>query len=285
VNSDEQEYDACKSAIHGLQHICDVEEKYEGVIENYIEWETAISQLTLREMVSWTIGNIEAQNARKLTARKLLNLLASTRLYIDSIPKHAKSILQSDEAALKQIKDAPSAQYDSRLSYRVMEALRNYAQHSALPIHGVTTHAKWHRDTEPHTMSFAVWPRIDPEQLAADGDFKKAVLKEISELEKIELKPMVREYIEGISAVHNIFRSTTHQRSNEWIAQLNKSAERFTQQFLDEGTLGLSILPVDSRGLKAGEEVYIAGPMEEYLVHMQKKYSTMVNFAKRKVDF
>ena len=69
------------------------------------------------------------------------------------------------------------------------------------------------------------------------------------------------------------------------VAQLNKSTERFAHQFPNEPTLALSVLPVDSRGLKAGQEVYIEGPMEDYLAHMQKKYSTMVNFAKRKVDF
>jgi hypothetical protein len=48
VSSDELEYKACVSAINGLQHICDVEEKYESVIESYIEWESAISQHALR---------------------------------------------------------------------------------------------------------------------------------------------------------------------------------------------------------------------------------------------
>jgi len=166
-----------------------------------------------------------------------------------------------------------------------MEALRNYSQHAALPIHGVATHASWNREVAPHTLSFAVWPILDHEQLAQDGNFKKTVLDEISNLEKIEMKPMVRECIEGISAIHNIFRNTTGAQSKAWVAQLNKSTERFAHQFPNEPTLALSVLPVDSRGLKAGQEVYIEEPMEDYLAHMQKKYSTMVNFAKRKVDF
>ena len=283
VASDEPEYQACVSAVDGLQHICDVEEKYESLIENCIEWESAISQHALRQMVSLDIGYIEVQDTRKFIARKLFNLLASSRLFLDSLPKHAKRILPDDPIRLNLIKDAPGAQYDSRLSYRVMEALRNYAQHAALPIHGITTHAS--RDIEPHTLSFAVLPILDYEQLAQDGSFKKSVLGEIGDLQKIEMKPMVREYIEGLSAIHNIFRNTTHPRSNACIAQLNKSTERFARQFPEETTLALSVLPVDCRGLKAGEEVYIAGPMEDYLAHMQRKYSTMVNFAKRKVDF
>jgi hypothetical protein len=211
--------------------------------------------------------------------------LASARLYLDSLPKHAKRLLPNDPIRLKLIKDEPITQYDSRLSYRVMEALRNYAQHAALPIHGVTTHASRNPNIEPDTLSFAVLPILDYEQLAQDGNFKKSVLDEIGDLQKIEMKPMVREYIEGLSAIHSVFRSAVHPQSRAWISQIKKSTERFTDQFPNQSTLGLSVLPIDSRGLKAGEEVYIAGPMEGYLVHMQKKYSTMVNFAKRKVDF
>jgi hypothetical protein len=285
VPSNQDEYKACVSAVDGLQDICDVEDNYENVIENYIEWESAISQHALRQMVSFDVGDIEVQDSRKFIARKLFNLLASTRLYLDSLPKHSKRILSDDPTTLKLIQEAPRAQYDSRLSYRVMEALRNYAQHAALPVHGITTHTAWNREVEPHTLSFAVWPILDHRQLAQDGNFKSAVLDEISSLEKIEMKPMVREYIEGLSAIHNIFRDVTHPQSKAWIAQLNKSTETFSHQFPEETTLALSVLPVDNRGFKAGEEVYIAGPMENYLTHMQKKYSTMVNFAKRKVDF
>jgi hypothetical protein len=285
IGSDEAEYSACVSAVDGLQDVCDVEEKYETVIENHIDWESAISQHALRQMVSFDIGYNEVQASRKLIARKLFNLLASARLYLDSLPKHAIKILTDDDAALQRIKTAPSGQYDARLSYRVMEALRNYSQHAALPIHGVTTHASRNLEAEPQTLSFAVLPILDYEQLAQDGNFKRSVLDEIGKLEKIELKPMVREYIEGLSAVHDIFRATVAPRSKDWIAQLNKSALRFIEAFPGESTLGLAIVPVDNRGLKAREEVYIAGPIENYLQHMQKKYVVMVNFAKRKVNF
>lgn len=285
VTSDEQEYIACLAAIDGIQHVCDVEEKYENVIENYIDWESVISQRALQQMVSFSIDYTEYQDARKAIARKLLNLLASTRLFLDSLPRHAKRIIDDDESALKRIKDAPSTQYDARLSYRLMEALRNYSQHAALPIHGVTTHASRNTNTEPSTLNFSVWPIIDIEQLAKDPDFKKSVLSEISALEKVEMKPMVREYIESISAIHDTFRTVTTKKINAWLEQLQNSTKRFTREFPDEGTVGLSVLPIDSRGLKAGEEVYISGPMEDYLAHMQKKYSTMVNFAKRRVDF
>jgi hypothetical protein len=285
VNSDETEYKACASAVDGLLHICDVEEQYENLIENHIEWESAIGQHTLRQMVSFEIGYNEVQASRKLVARKLANLLASARLYLDSLPKHAKKIIPGSKGALAQIKEAPSIQYDSRLSYRLMEALRNYSQHSALPIHGITTSALRDTTAEPHTLTFAVLPILDHEKLAHDGNFKQAVLREISKLEKIELKPMVREYIESLSVVHKAFRMITDPKRKSWTYRLDSATSRFTDQFPGESTLALAILPVDADELKAADEVYIAGPIKNYLTHLQNKYGTMVNFAKRKVDF
>jgi hypothetical protein len=46
VPADEEEYKACSSAVDGIQRVCDVEEKYENVIENYVEWESAIRART-----------------------------------------------------------------------------------------------------------------------------------------------------------------------------------------------------------------------------------------------
>jgi hypothetical protein len=166
-----------------------------------------------------------------------------------------------------------------------MEALRNYSQHSALPIHGITTHASRDTTEESYTLTFAVLPILDHEQLAHDGNFKRTVLDEISKLEKIELKPMVREYIEGLSAVHNAFRIITNTKRKSWNERLGSAAKRFTDQFPDEPTSALAILPVDADGHKAAEEVYVAGPVKDYLAHLQNKYGTMVNFAKRKVTF
>jgi hypothetical protein len=283
VPSDEAEYKACVSAVDGLTRICDVEETYEILIENYIEWENAIGLQTLRQMVSFEIGHIEIAASRKLVARRLANLLASARLYLDSLPQHTKRILPGNKGALAQIEEAPRIQYDARLSYRVMEALRNYSQHAALPIHGVSTHAS--RKEATGELTFAVLPHVDHQQLAEDGKFKKAVLDEIQKLERIELKPMVREYVEGISAVHKAFRMITEFKRKAWTGRLESATKRFNEQFPSEHRVGLAILPLDAEGLKAAEETYIDGPVVRYLDQMQRRYGAMFNLARRKMDY
>ncbi|WP_061848511.1 hypothetical protein [Bradyrhizobium sp. DOA1] len=288
VPSTKAEYDSCVSAVGGIDEITAVEENYESLIENYVEWESAISQHTLQQMISFRADYDQLQAARKLIARRLANLLTSARLYLDTLPKAIKKIFAADDAAEMEakVKQETNLQYDACLAYRVMEALRNYAQHAALPIHGVTTHALWDRVDQPTSMTFAVLPTVDRERLAQDGQFKKSVLLEISQLGQIEFKPMVREYIEGVSAVHDKFRKMTDSKRRAWVAQLATSEARFTSCVPNpQYPAPLSILPIDEDGTQAGEPVYISGPMVEYLEHMQKKYFTMVNFAKRRVDF
>lgn len=87
VESSEAEYQACVAAIDGIDDITSVEENYESLIENHIEWESAISQQTLRQMISFRIDYNELQDARKFIARKLGNVLTSARLYLDTLPK------------------------------------------------------------------------------------------------------------------------------------------------------------------------------------------------------
>jgi hypothetical protein len=66
---------------------------------------------------------------------------------------------------------------------------------------------------------------------------------------------------------------------------LDQPTERYSRKFPNEGTIGLAVLPVDHRGVRMDEPVYVAGPIKKYLVHMQSKYTTMVNLANRRVDF
>lgn len=96
---------------------------------------------------------------------------------------------------------------------------------------------------------------------------------------------MVREYIESLSTVQKVFRMVTDPKRKAWQDRLHATANRFREQFPNEPTTALAVLPVDADGVKFGDAVFVLGPMVEYLEHMQLKYLTMVDFSKRKIDF
>jgi hypothetical protein len=67
-----------------------------------------------------------------------------------------------------------AAEYDASLSYRVIEALRNYAQHCGLPAHVITYQSRWvdHDKPDAAKLVHGVSPSLSLKHLANDTRFK-----------------------------------------------------------------------------------------------------------------
>jgi hypothetical protein len=262
--------------------LCEIEEKYAALVDNYFELELCFLQEALRAMVFSDHSDVEMQAPKHLASRRLINLLTSARLFLDSLPHHAASLLTSDE--LEKFTRAPSVAYDSSLGYRVMEALRNYSQHQSLPIHTWTIHADWARDVEPNQLGFSVEPALDLETLSTSR-FKKSVLEELqANPSALRLKPHIREYIEQLSAIQQNFRDATAAARDNCIQQLARARTTCYAKF-SAPFVGLAALPVDEEGLQAGEPVYIGAPVTNYLTYLQKKTNQLVKYSQRRVVY
>jgi hypothetical protein len=278
----EQHYNDLVSAVQTLMQLCEVEEKYAALVDNYFELEVSFLQEALRAMVFSDQSDVEVQSPKHLASRRLINLLTSARLFLDSLPHHA-ALLLTDEALENAIK-APSVAYDSSLGYRVMEALRNYSRHQSLPIHSWTIHTEWKRDVEPNQLEFSVEPALDLETLSTSR-FKKSVLGELqASPSALKLKPHIREYVEQLSAVQEIFRDATAIARDKCIKQLAKARLTCYAKFPGRG-VGLAALPIDDRGLQAGEPVYLGAPITNYLTYLQRKTNQLVKYSQRRVVY
>jgi hypothetical protein len=134
----EPEYLAVLEAHKGLRELLGVEEKFNVLLENYVELEEAIFHESLQHLVFSVFDAVLFQQSRNHVSRRIMNLLTSCRLYLDILPHHAAAIFGKGSTSLQKVKDAPSHEYDQSLAYRVMEGLRNHAQHHELPVHGVS---------------------------------------------------------------------------------------------------------------------------------------------------
>lgn len=126
------EYDAIIQAVEKLLSCLDAEEKFDCIIENYWDLEKYILDQAFQSLFSVYVDDVSWQAPRNTTARKLSNLLSSVRLYQDTIGRHARTI-NGDDAAFAKINADKSRQFDSSLSYRTLDALRNHSQHHSLP--------------------------------------------------------------------------------------------------------------------------------------------------------
>lgn len=173
-----------------------MEEKFDLVVENYLELELCFLESTTKRMV---LGNQDYQwfqVQRNLFNRRLVNLLSACRSYIDYSKQHIHMILPNEKNAVERIKAAFANHYDSCLGYRTMEALRNFVQHRGFPIHAATYHAEWDRKDKESQSIYGISVYTKTSYLREDGDFKKSVLEELEKLSgRVNLKPFIRDYV------------------------------------------------------------------------------------------
>ena len=209
-------------------------------IQNYLEFETSILQEAVRELIDPSHREGAGQ-LRRLLARRLSNVLSSARLYLDTLKQHSKQVLANDRARLERIEAAPSAQYDSCLEYRIAEALRNYAQHRALPVHGLIGLSS--DILHSSQREFFVEPYLDPDELREDGYFKAQVLKELpSDGDVVKLKPILSAYIEALGQIQGVFRSETRQELEKGAQVFEAARNRFGERYPYETTHFLGAL-------------------------------------------
>jgi hypothetical protein len=248
VEITESEFEEIVFAISALLNCIEVEEKFDAIIENYRELEGFMLDQSLQSMLSAGIDDISFQSPRSTTSRKLSNFLSSVRLYSDTVGRHAKAITNEDGTD-KKIKITASQQYDGSLDYRILEALRNHSQHHALPVHSYSIHRWWdtHREVNNHEFE----PNICVSELAQNPDFKKTTIIEMKNGPDIlKLKPLLRNYIEGLSTVHQTFRYTTQSAVTRQISVIQESRRRFTNAYPNEPDIAISAYQADEEGEK-----------------------------------
>ncbi|ODS02435.1 hypothetical protein AUC71_01730 [Methyloceanibacter marginalis] len=199
----EQEYQELIVARDVLTALASFEEKFFGVSEGYRQVEEFVLKSTLTEMIyhrrddATSFHSVRAEFGRLVSA-----FLSACRLYLDSAITDASEI--SAGAIHKDaVKGLISDHYDRSPYYRVMEAIRNYAQHRALPVTNVSI--GWCRDNGRDTRSFR--SQFFFEEAKIDGKFKSQARAEIEKLGgKVDLKASVRSYFDELCSIHGRLR-------------------------------------------------------------------------------
>jgi hypothetical protein len=275
------EYDLIIEAIDKLLECLDAEDKFDCLLENYRDLEKFMVDQAFESMFSRFEDGVAFQVPRNTTARKLSNFLSSVRLYQDTVGRHAKSIT-NDEAIGIAVGTELSQQFDSSLSYRVLDALRNYAQHQTLPVHGFSMDHRWVEDHAEHEFQ----PVVNVKELARNPDFRKKTLAEIVDgPEALQLKPMIRDYVESLSTIHEEFRGKTQSAVDRHLATIASAKTRLFAQFPETKDIGLAVFEADDEGLKVGNETGLNKTLHEYLDFLRKKNRHLVSFARRRIAY
>ena len=276
IDISKDEYNSILIAKNCLFESLYLEEKLDIVVEDYLEFEMELLSSSIRKMVnrnqnySWFHEEISKIN------RRLVNLLSACRLYLDHSMHHLSKIYGEKSDQIETIKKSKSEEYDSKLGYRVMEALRNYVQHRGFPVHKGTYNSKRVEKKEKDQILFTLTPFLKTEELELDNKFKKPVLEELKGLgSEIDLKPLAREYVAGIANVHEKIRAIIREDIANWENTLFSNINLFKEKVAPEvSILGLAAVRREENNTYNG----IVPIFTEFIEHrreLEKKNRTL----------
>lgn len=281
IEIDSDRYDALQDARNVLSGALAIEEKYDLLFSNYLELEKEALNYATECMVKGSLGYDGFAMARQSINRRIVNLLTSTRLYIDHIQQNIKLCIEKDSEF--DVKSSMSAQYDENFSYRFMEALRNYVQHCGLAIHSVSTPTRWTSQDDDGELEFGLNVFSHRERLEESKKFKATTLKEMPE--KVEIIRTSRSYVSSISTVHSEIRNTI---------KLNVTKARQTIQLgideykaVNEGcAIGLKALKYENAGCPKNivDEFPVLLEWDDSRIELESKNCEINNLEKRYVS-
>ncbi len=275
------EYDEMVIAKVKLLETLAVEEKFDLVVENYLELESCLLDVTARNMVLRTPKYHAFQVQRNLFNRRLVNLLSSCRSYIDYAKHNIRVMQPEDQGGAARIMLAFSDHYDKSVGYRVMEALRNHVQHRGFPIHAVTyTTGRGRKEDDIWKFGLSIYAKIS--YLREDGEFKKSVLKELENLGgRINLKPMIRDYVAALGNVHDMVREMIRPSVEKWDRVISDAILRFKEHSSESSVKGLTAVKRDQGELKCSVPIFIE--ITDYRKALQHKNGDLMQLGKRYV--
>jgi len=275
------EYESISQSRSGSLELLFLEEKYDLIVENYFEFETTLLEIVSRDMIRMDQSYHSFNLERGLVDRRIANLLMSTKVYVDHAKQHVHRILENKDEFSCDADSILSKQYDARFGYRCMEALRNHVQHRGFPAHLIRWEHKWVERENDKLMMNAISPYVQPERLREDGEFKKAVLKEMEEYgEDIDLKELVRDYIEGLSIAHSEIRQCLRQCADDWDNTLKIAIQHYTVEDPEKSNIGLCAVK-KSENDEYYDWISILPDILDQRKYFENKNKSLVNLSKR----
>jgi hypothetical protein len=271
------------TAQRNLLVMLSIEEKFDALLQNYVEYERELLSLALEHSLfqtfewSTTISELHTLN------RRLANVLTMARVYVDHTKQDLGAIYGQGADITEKLTQALRASYDESLGYRVMEALRNHIQHSAFPIGGVRYPSEWRGAIEsPQArMRSRVVPYLDVGSLRQNGDFKRSVLQELEQAGSHDITPLLRDYIGRFAHVHEGLRRMCCQVDG-WRQAIALALARYHDFAGPEG-IGTLAVAEDETGAWRESLMIFEDPIRR-LDHLRAKNSLLGNLSRRYIS-
>lgn len=274
---DQDRFIKLKSSKAALTHALAIEEKYEILISNYLDLEREAINASVSEMVRNHVEYSDFFDIRLALDIRLVNLLTAVRLYFDQLSSHICACVPNDENAKNTIRNFRSSEYDDHFEYRFMEALRNYVQHSGIPVHRISIGPNGN-DLNDRLLEYSLCFVTQKKELLLDNCFKRKVLNEMPE--EVNLWYATRIYIESISRIHNKARKLVEE-TVESSRQVLEEAINDYRQIYEKEFVGLYAYEYEDE--QKHSEVSVLLEWDDVRKNLIKRNSELINLRKRYV--
>lgn len=274
---DKLRFEDLKTSRPVLTHALAIEEKYEILISNFLELERESTNASVSEMVRPHVEYKDFFDVRLALNIRFVNLLTAVRLYSDQLPSHLSACKPSDVNLKADVKGFFSSEYDLNFEYRFMEALRNYVQHSGVPVHRISTGSK-KTALEDGLIEYSLQFGAQKKILAQDDCFKKKVLNEMPE--EVNLRLVTRGYIEALSRIHKKAREKIESSVHFSRQCLEKAISDYMVVYEKE-PIGLHAY--NYAGKKKLEEVLILTKWDDIRIELLQRNRELVNLRRKYV--
>lgn len=273
--TDEEALEA-RRAYRALQAAFALEETYDLLVSNFLELDQEALCAAARYVVQDNRTYEEFFEERARANRRIVNLLTAARLYLDHAPQHLAECACNPDDAKEEFKKAATSQFDSRFSYRFMEALRNHVQHSGLAVHVVSHNSQW-SGMKPDVINETRLSLISKKELLEENkEFRKKTLAEMPAT--VELLQASREYLEGLGAVHGKIREIINTPALDARRVFHRLLEVYASA--NEGkTLGLSVINVSGNTRKKVTPIFL--DWDDVRLKLATRNTTLANLGSR----
>lgn len=267
-----------------------IEEAFDVLIDNYLEFESTLLQSTNQYLIRFIDAHETFQSERRLFNRRLINLLTTSRAYLDQTGHQFSNNFGESSPQYISFNEKGNSEYDAHLGYRVMEALRNHVQHFGWPIHSVLYSAQLIGDlSNAKSISnakslYVIHLFMKTKYLEENNKFNKKMLIELKSIEKkdgIDLKLMIREYMEGLADIHIEVRALLQETIRKSKEEFSAAIRRFQKRFPKVDPYGLELVAEDNGNIVTN--VSILKELVDSLTILEKKNKNLVKLSKRYV--
>lgn len=280
------DYEEIRVSRDGLGLLMGIEQKFNAVLANYEEFERELLTMSLRRMLyadgQWGGFHDDIHTAN----RRLGNLLSSARAYTDQVQHDIKRVLgrRSDAAATASQRMADAS--NTIVAYRLMEALRNYAQHQSFPVRTLSFSSTRRESPRGVRVEHTATPYINVRLLTDDSRVDHTLLESLKRGEpEVALTPYLREYIATIGKLHSSLRESLRLHIDQWETCVLNAIERWEREG-DGRTLALAAVKVTSvpDGEDESDPVFLFRELVEHRRFLESSLHGAQNLAREFVS-